>query len=55
MHIGTPQAQLLISGPKELYDRSLGVLELLGAPMHVGEPPGGASALDCARAGRERC
>jgi 3-hydroxyisobutyrate dehydrogenase-like beta-hydroxyacid dehydrogenase len=48
MHIGTPQAQLLISGPENLYARYAGLLEMLGTPMHAGENPGGASAFDCA-------
>lgn len=48
MHIGTPQAQFLISGPERLYASCKHLFELLGSPMHVGEGPGGASALDCA-------
>ncbi|HEV2363106.1 MAG TPA: NAD(P)-binding domain-containing protein [Caulobacteraceae bacterium] len=48
MHIGTPQAQLLISGPEDLYAGSRDLLALLGAPTHVGEAFGGSSALDCA-------
>jgi 3-hydroxyisobutyrate dehydrogenase-like beta-hydroxyacid dehydrogenase len=48
MHIGTPEAQLMISGPESLYARLAGHLQLLGTPMHAGENPGAASALDCA-------
>jgi 3-hydroxyisobutyrate dehydrogenase-like beta-hydroxyacid dehydrogenase len=48
MHIGTPQAQLLISGPESLYARLAGHLQLLGIPMHAGNNPGAAGALDCA-------
>lgn len=48
MHIGTPVAQLLISGPEDLFERSRDVLAALGSPMRVSENPGGASALDCA-------
>ena len=46
MHIGTPQAQLLISGPENLYARFAGHLQLLGTPMHASGNPGAASALD---------
>lgn len=48
MHIGTPHARFLISGAVDVYARCQGLFELLGSPMHVGERPGGASALDCA-------
>lgn len=48
MHIGTPQAQLLISGPENLFAHFAGLLQLLGTPMHAGANPGAASALDCA-------
>jgi 3-hydroxyisobutyrate dehydrogenase-like beta-hydroxyacid dehydrogenase len=48
MHIGTPQAQLLISGPENLYARCATLLQLLGTHMHTSKNPGGAAALDCA-------
>jgi len=48
MHIGTPAARLLLSGPEQLYNANKGLLEMLGTPAYVGELAGGASALDCA-------
>lgn len=50
-HIGTDRAQILVSGPRALFDAHDALLRQLGSPQFVGESPGAASALDCAALG----
>ncbi|MER7576352.1 NAD(P)-binding domain-containing protein [Streptomyces sp. NPDC126514] len=47
--IGTPEAVFILSGPKDLYDRTLPVLSGLGGThTHLGEDIGRAAAYDIA-------
>jgi 3-hydroxyisobutyrate dehydrogenase-like beta-hydroxyacid dehydrogenase len=48
MHIGTPRAHALLSGPERLYVEYKPLLDMLATTKYVSESPGGASAFDCA-------
>ncbi len=47
-HIGSPAAQILLSGSEELFRQHKDLLQILGTPLFVSNSPGGAAALDCA-------
>jgi 3-hydroxyisobutyrate dehydrogenase-like beta-hydroxyacid dehydrogenase len=48
MHVESGLATILVSGPREAFDRNQGLLQALGAVRYLGRNPGAASALDCA-------
>ncbi|RZS38926.1 3-hydroxyisobutyrate dehydrogenase-like beta-hydroxyacid dehydrogenase [Herbihabitans rhizosphaerae] len=49
--VGTTDAQLIYSGPREVYDAHAGVLDVLGEGRHLGEDPGTAEVVDAGLVG----